>query len=832
MKAGRLFRKALVLIAGTAVVAGISSHAATMTWTNVAGGAFDNGFNWSGGVPGTADIAKFISNANYTVTFPGSLLTAEADFYATNSTVTLDIGSGNVYVANVVRLGTNGNSTVDVSSGSFLSKVMYLADQSYQSGGKLIARNAGTVVAVTNVDDIYVGNNGNGCTLLATNGATAAANRNINIGAYASASNNAAIVSGSGSTLLAGQRVYVGNSGNHSQLIVENGAQCLYTNEVYVGYNAGADYNAAVIRSGAVLTNLGGSCSLYCGYNGSFNSMLVSNADAYTTSQTLVGYVGSSNRLEVMDGAQFRGGSHVKIGVNATSCSNRVVVSGHGSKFWSTGFDISVGLAGANNTMVVSNGAVVMAYRDFFVGGNHDNATDAGSDNAMIANGSGTILLNCGNGADAALFVGKAGTNNILRLENGAAFYGTNAAASTPPPIYLGYTASAHSNAIVISSGCILTNAGNIAVGQGGNANSMMVDGGQLAAASLYLGYSGSVSRLTITNGGACIMKGNVYMGTRDTSGSNLLTVSGGGSTLQTLQFDLHVGYSGSYNTMMVSNGAVSTSGRNLYVGENAGSSNNVIHVMDSGLLGVQGNWILGADPGNTITNHGGTYQFVAATPTLTLNGNTMAIDSGTIAFKSVASFDVKGNWSGSALTTLAWSGNNTLRFNNSTNNTSNQSYVFDTGLGTTNYTRLELVSGSLYRGGSITIGTGGSCLVSNGAIQVNGAFTNRGAMAVADGTLTVTGNCYLASGSVVTLSSNSASPSVSVGGTLTLPGSLTLDYSGSLARDASVTLFSAGTLSGSPSGWTVTPTSHRLMVSGNSLVLRPRAPGFVIAVQ
>ena len=75
--------RGLALVTVFVLMACWSAHAASPVWKNTSGGDFSVGANWSTGVaPGGNDYPKFLSNATYTVTFPSSMNTTEAHFYA------------------------------------------------------------------------------------------------------------------------------------------------------------------------------------------------------------------------------------------------------------------------------------------------------------------------------------------------------------------------------------------------------------------------------------------------------------------------------------------------------------------------------------------------------------------------------------------------------------------------------------------------------------------------------------------------------------------------------------------------------------------------------
>ena len=294
--------------------------------------------------------------------------------------------------------------------------------------------------------------------------------------------------------------------------------------------------------------------------------------------------------------------------------------------------------------------------------------------------------------------------------------------------------------------------------------------------------------------------------------------------------------------TLTIAGGEVRTKGTAI-AGSVVGASNNTI-LVTGGLLDVD-TLSCPNGGGNIISNAGGIYQFFTATPVITTNGGPVVLNGGTISFRDKATVDVKGNQTGSQLTNMTFTtgGQNAFRLNNASNTTSAQSYTFASNLGATNYTRLELVNATnCYRGGSVTLGTGGAVLFSNTTARLEGSFTNSsgasGYMAVVNSSVTITGACTLAENSTINWTSNAVgnAVAVTVGGKLTLPTNATFILSSPIGRNATITLFTAtsgsSSIVGSPANWTLSPTSHRLEVVNNTLVLRPRAAGFVFQVQ
>ena len=284
-------------------------------------------------------------------------------------------------------------------------------------------------------------------------------------------------------------------------------------------------------------------------------------------------------------------------------------------------------------------------------------------------------------------------------------------------------------------------NGKNVFVGFGYGGNGMLVDGGGAAGGAvltninvLDVGYENTANQhsignsLVITNGGQVYPQNSLTVGyyasgANASCDSNSLTVTSSGSLLDAANQNVAIGGpSASNNALTVANGAQTLRIATLTVG--GSSTNNSALVSGGGLLEATA-LIAGPGAGNSISNMGGVFQFTTANPTITPNrpANTIAITNGVISFRGINNADVKANWN-NTLTNISFAGNNAFRLNNATNVATGQAYTFAVGLGATNYTRLELLNGSLYRGGDVTIGTNGSLLVSNGASTIGGNVT------------------------------------------------------------------------------------------------------------
>lgn len=140
--------------------------------------------------------------------------------------------------------------------------------------------------------------------------------------------------------------VNVGTNGSFTLLMVTNGAVVTTTDSTDIALNVGASSNNVVV-SGA------GSQWICPGW--------------FT-----IGDRGSFNTLQILDGAYVTNAMGT-LGMNSSSRSNLVIVSGTGSR-WRTRQDtISVGLEvgnqGSFNQLVVSNGGCVVSGGDSYIGG-------------------------------------------------------------------------------------------------------------------------------------------------------------------------------------------------------------------------------------------------------------------------------------------------------------------------------------------------------------------------------------------------------------------------------------------------------------------------------
>ncbi|MCG3147896.1 MAG: hypothetical protein PCFJNLEI_01337 [Verrucomicrobiae bacterium] len=470
-------------------------------------------------------------------------------------------------------------------------------------------------------------------------------------------------------------------------------------------------------------------------------------------------------------GAYYTNSSTFNVGTFSTSTGNALIISN--SALFISGGSLTIGNGSGGNSMLVDSAAEVFA-------GRHASA------NTIIGFGSSnnTVVVQGGAGWDngaKAMRIGNGAANNNLLIVN-------NASLTNSTQWDIGLSGGSHNSVIFSNNAYVIGALLNVGSATGSAGNLYQVGGLGLSSfasnGALNVGaVGGGENRLIVTN--ATLIAGgavNILIGSG--SSNNTLQVLAGG-TLQQLGANIRIGGgnhgSGTGNVLLVDAGTVIAGGtivgtgklgspntnaignqliiRNggqyfggaVQVGNVAGDSNNSVFVTAGGVLEIAANsamTILAGSTGNTISNVGGVYQFERDGNTFAPDvfGN-IAITDGTISYRAINDADIREN-ARSSMTNIAFAGNNTFMLNAASNVTSaTQSYRFDSLANTgivTNYQALVLVNGdTAYRGGNITVGSGGAMLISNTQATITGLFTNSGSLSVANARVTYESRVY-----------------------------------------------------------------------------------------
>lgn len=395
--------------------------------------------------------------------------------------------------------------------------------------------------------NLVVGTNGSFTTLIITNAGTVT-NTGIGvIGQNSSARTNRVIVTDASSVWSMGGNLNMG-LGPYGVLMVTNGGR-VENNFGNMGFNSVASTGVTAIVTGnnSVWTNRS---ILNIGHSGPLNRVTVTSGGTLGCGSGInIGNGGASNQLIVTSGGRVLGGG-ARFGLSTFSLGNLAVITDPGSQ-WTLTSELDVGDSSSFNQLFLTNGARILS-AGVFVGAKFIQS-GIGSSNLVVLAGAGSTVTNTSKSA-----VGDFGSFNQLIITNAAMFRTTSGSDHT-----LGFQVSSSNNTMLVSG-----------------TNSLFSNHGTIA--QFYVGFGGTLNQLAVRDGGF-VQTDAGHAGYGGTSSNNVILVADPGSTFSCFN-GLNIGYSGSFNQLVVSNGGtVSTPA--LYLGVNATSSNNTAAVAGGNLF-------------------------------------------------------------------------------------------------------------------------------------------------------------------------------------------------------------------------------------------------------
>gem|GEM_PF-823897 len=559
----------------------------------------------SNGVWNAGGVNYYMSSTGNVLTINAGVL-SNAQIYvgdtATSQGNTLNLlNGGQMFLANLFVGGRGAGSTSNSANIGGLGNSSYLTN--------------GTTT---------VGPAGDGYNTLTLTNATLVGGASIGKGG----SNNTATVLAGGTWNLRGGVLNVGEGLAVSNVMTINAGTVTNGGAVSVGTTAGAMGNTLSLLNGAKLyatsLNIGdtaGNVSNTVNIGGLGSSSLFSNSGSLN-----IGGAGASggnnNTLTVTNANLFSG----VVSIGTGSSNNTVNVFSNAT--WNLlGNQGTLGnFASAGNVMTVNGGTITNVVGFFFVGDN-----GASGNGLTLSNGAGFFggAINLGNGgvgttgnyynvggfgtrstvSNASITVGGSGGFNTVTVTN-ANLWSTGLAVGNGGP----------SNTVTVLAGVswnllkgnimLAGNAGSASTG-----NVMTVNAAVLTnVAGVYVGHvANSIGNtLTLSNGAQMYITG-LNVGEASGAVSNSATIGGlGNSSVVSNSGGFTVGgpgnAGGSYNTLTITNGALSAMTANCQIG--FGSSNNLIQVLASGTLtlGASANLDIGKQVGigNTLLVDGG----------------------------------------------------------------------------------------------------------------------------------------------------------------------------------------------------------------------------------
>lgn len=427
---------------------------------------------------------------------------------------------------------------------------------------------------------------------------------NTYIGSNSTASNNLLNVYGSGVVLSNSTNVYVGYAGSSNSMVISNQGRVVSFSG-FIGYATNSSNNSVLVTG----TNSAWTSTetLFVGYEGSSNSLVISNKGSvlspggeiglFSSNNSVlvtgtnsswnidmgvlaVGGVGSGNSLVISNGGSVLTQSGA---IGDISANNSVLVTGTNSA-WTNTAELYVGLSGSSNSLVISNGGSVTNQYG------HIGHNSVSSNNSVVVTGTNSAWTNTGD-----LFVGNFGSSSSLVISNEGSVINSNG--------YIGYDSGSSNNTVTVTgTNSAWTNTVNLSVGESGSGNrlvissearvvngvygfigyssnssnnSVLVTGSNSVwsnGISLDIGFQGSSNSLVISNRGSVIASSSSSIGNQIGSVNNSVLITGTNSSWSTTG-DLYVGDQGRSNSLAISNGG-SVINANGYIGRNSNNNN------------------------------------------------------------------------------------------------------------------------------------------------------------------------------------------------------------------------------------------------------------------
>jgi T5SS/PEP-CTERM-associated repeat protein len=477
---------------------------------------------------------------------------------ANSNTVTVTGSNSQLNVAGWLEVGwgSNTGNQMLISDGGLVSDSNgYIGYTNGSSSNSVAVSTSGTW---SNSSSFYVGYSGSSNNLVIS-GAGTVTDLAGTIGYHGDG--NGATVTGSNSLWSNASSLTVGNCGNAALLTISNGGGVISSSGLISAISGWSNCSVTVTGGGSYWSNSG-------------NLTIGSQANGLNAPS-------SGNSLTISSGGEVSDSNAVI--ANATSFfNNTVTVTGFNS-LWSNSGSIDLGVLGSQNSLVISNGGSVLAAGIIETNGTTDGplsvATTIGdsntsTNNSVLITGSGSSMTNAGR-----LRIGYYGSGNSLTVTNGGQLIGTRNANIT-----LGYDIGSLNNQLQIGgSNTFSSNNGGIFVGYGGSGNSISLSGGAtMISGSTNPSYYGSN-----------INYNDSYVGFYAASSNNSINLSGRNTAWMNTG-SLNIGYDGSGNTMVVSNGAslimIQAIGTNAWIslGENSNSFGNSLTVATNSIASAQ----------------------------------------------------------------------------------------------------------------------------------------------------------------------------------------------------------------------------------------------------
>jgi T5SS/PEP-CTERM-associated repeat protein len=465
--------------------------------------------------------------------------------------------------SSTVAIGYQGSSnSMVISNGATVAGGGSYIGYSGSANNYVLVTGSNSLFTITGNLAVGTGVASSGNRLVISNGALVVAKGHSDLSLSLGATNNSVLVTGPGSQWRGGTYIAIGVQDSYNSLVVSNGAN-VYDTIGYIGYSSTSFSNTVLITSNSLWSNGG---NLYVGYIGSSNSLTIQGSSTVTVASN--SYIGASNNSAgnsvVVDHSTWSNGIRVYLGgtlANSNSVGNSLTITNQGVVYG------AVSLASSSNSLIVT-GSNSILYGTLLVGGGVSNT-------ATIESGGKVI------GVTGQIGWNPGGLNNIVTVTSFGSLW------SNSGNLYVG-PRSTNASLVVSNGGTVIT--GGFAMIGGliqGASNSVVVTGLGSSMSNggiLYVGNSNdSYNSLTLSGGGTITDATDAFIGYASNSFGNTITITGTNSQLNN-GGNLYVGYFGSSNRLVISNGGKVYNALG-YLGNDTNSSNNSVVVTGAGSL-------------------------------------------------------------------------------------------------------------------------------------------------------------------------------------------------------------------------------------------------------
>jgi T5SS/PEP-CTERM-associated repeat protein/autotransporter-associated beta strand protein len=282
--------------------------------------------------------------------------------------------------------------------------------------------------------------------------------------------------------------------------------------KTYIGYTNNSSNNILSIANSNTIFN---SASLYVGYNGSYNKIIISNSATIGTQ-----------------------GSSLYLGYVSSSSNNSALITGNSSfSIWGHGA-IHVGVSGSGNSLVISNGGSANCS---FLGIGAGSGTNC-NNNSIIITGTNSRLT-----TSYLTSIGSMGSGNTFTISNGSQVICENILQATISSSQSGGVSN--NSVLVTGNNSLWSNSVGVGVGAGGSGTLTIANGGVVttrngivlsALGTLNIGRfgtndtAGSFQGILQNQGTLNFNQRDLILFTNSISGSGLVNQNGTGTTVLT----------------------------------------------------------------------------------------------------------------------------------------------------------------------------------------------------------------------------------------------------------------------------------------------------------